>query len=269
MKALRYGLVSVGALYLGACVYLYFQQTRFVFTPRIEVKGTPTQFGCAFEEVMVPPHNLSAYWLPSGQPKTVILHHGNEGNIGDYAERACALRKLGLSVLLFDYRGFGKSKGEFPSESRVYEDAEAAWNYLTSQKNVAAQNIYLYGHSLGAAVAIEMATRHPDAGGVIAESGFTSIYDMGVRDSKFRLFPVSVILNQRMDSINKVADLKVPMLFIHGTNDQDVPASMTEALYAAAAAEHKKILLIANADHNNVEAVGGDDYRAAVTSFVN
>jgi fermentation-respiration switch protein FrsA (DUF1100 family) len=267
-KALRYGLVSVVALYVSVCGYLYFQQTRFVFTPRAEVKATPEQYGCVFEEVSIPPNSLNAYWLPSGGTKTVVLHHGNEGNIGDYAERACALRKMGLSVLLFDYRGYGKSKGEFPSESRVYEDAEAAWDYLKQYKHILASDIVLYGHSLGAAVAIEMATRHPDAAAVIAESGFTSVYDMGILDPKFKLFPVSLILNQRMDSISKVANLKVPLLIIHGTDDKAVPASMSEALFAAAA-ERKKLLLVANAEHDNVATVGGDDYRLAVTEFVN
>lgn len=265
-KVLKFTIVGVGALYLGACAYFYFCQRQFLFNPDLVVTATPKEFGCAFEEVKISPNALSAYWIPGTSAKTLIMHHGNSGNIGHYAQRACRLNKIGFSVLVFDYRGFGKSAGEFPSESRIYEDAEAAWSFVTQNRNAIAGNVVLYGHSLGAAVAIEMGIRHPDAAAVIAESGFSSVYDMSILDPKFRFFPVSLLLNQRLDSINKVASLKMPVLFAHGEKDTDVPATMSEKLFAAAL-EPKKLLVIAGAGHDDVIAIGGSYYADALLAI--
>jgi uncharacterized protein len=252
--------------YLGFCAFLYARQTHFLFVPHMEVEMTPADFGCKGEQVTIGPNKLDGYWLPGTGAQTLIYHHGNGGNVGDNAEHACRLNKFGFTVLVFDYRGYGNSKGDFPSEQAVYEDSEAAWSFATQQKQVPARDIILYGHSLGAAVAIEMATRHPNASGLIEESGFSSVYDMAKRDKVFRFFPVSLLVNQRLDSIHKVTRIKMPVLIIHGARDKVVPAEMADALYAAAN-EPKKKLIVATAGHENTAAMGGDDYKRAVLDF--
>jgi uncharacterized protein len=211
-------------------------------------------------------HRLHGWWLQGTQADTLIYHHGNGGNVGANAEQACRLQKMGFSVLIFDYRGYGRSEGEFPTERSVYADAENAWDYVTREKQVVPANVILYGHSLGGAVAIEMASRHPDAGGLVVESAFTSIYDMGTRDGTFTVFPLRLLLTQHMDSITKIPRLRMPILFIHGTADEIVPAEMSRTLFAAAH-DPKTLLMVPGAGHENVASVGGDVYRAAWLRF--
>jgi pimeloyl-ACP methyl ester carboxylesterase len=117
------------------------------------------------------------------------------------------LRELGYSVFVPDYRGFGESEGSFPSEKTVYEDAEAAWNYPVDQRGIRPAHLYIYGHSLGGAIGIELALRHPEAAGLIVESSFTSIGEMAKLRKRYALLPIQ-LLNQRFDSIQKVSKLK-------------------------------------------------------------
>jgi uncharacterized protein len=252
--------------YLFLCAFLYARQTRFLFVPHLEVEMSPGDFGCKGEPVAIGPNKLAGYWLPGTGTQTLIYHHGNGGNVGDNAEHACRLNQFGFTVLIFDYRGYGNSKGDFPSEQQVYEDSEAAWEFATKQKQVSPRDIILYGHSLGAAVAIEMATRHPNASGLIAESAFTSVYEMGRRNVAFNLFPLRLLINQEMDSISKVPALKMPVLFIHGEADTLVPAEMSRALHAAAP-EPKRLLLVPRGGHDNSAAVGRGLYRESVVAF--
>ncbi|MBI2682991.1 MAG: alpha/beta fold hydrolase, partial [Acidobacteriales bacterium] len=211
------------------------------------------------------PNRLHGWWLKGSSPLTLIYHHGNGGNVGANADHACRLNQYGFSVLLFDYRGYGLSDGEFPSEQRVYEDADAAWRF-TVEKGTAPRNILLYGHSLGGAVAVEMAMRHPDAAGLIVESSFTSILEMAKLDRVFRYFPLALLLDQSMDSIHKVPKLKMPVLFMHGTADAIVPPEMSRALEIAAA-RPKSLVFIRGAGHEDCAAVGGAAYRNAVIQF--
>jgi uncharacterized protein len=252
--------------YLGFCAFLYARQSHFLFVPHMEVEMTPKDFGCKGEQVAIGPNKLDGFWLPGTDAQTLIYHHGNGGNVGDNAEHACRLNKFGFNVLVFDYRGYGNSKGNFPSEQRVYEDSEAAWDFATRQKQVAPREIILYGHSLGAAVAIEMATRHPNASGLIEESGFSSVYEMATRDKVFQFFPVSLLVNQRMDSVHKLPKIKMPVLIIHGARDKVIPVEMADELYRAAN-EPKQKLIVATAGHENTAAMGGDEYKRAVLDF--
>jgi pimeloyl-ACP methyl ester carboxylesterase len=232
----------------------------------VEIEANPQDYGCKFEEVTFGPHGVHGYWLASNAAQTLIYHHGNGGNVGDNSEHACRLNKFGFNVLVFDYRGYGNSKGEFPSEHAVYQDAEVAWDFATQQKRIAPREIIIYGHSLGAAVAIEMARRHPNASGLISESGFTSVYEMAKRDKLFRFFPVRLIVHQEMDSISKLPQINMPVLIIHGARDKVVPADMAEELYAAANQPKQKLIVPAGG-HDNTAAIGGDDYKRAVLGF--
>jgi pimeloyl-ACP methyl ester carboxylesterase len=167
-----------------------------------------------------------------------------------------------------DYRGYGRSSSNrFPSEARVYEDAEAAWQYLVHEKKIAPEDIIIYGHSLGGAVAIELASHHPQAAGLITESAFSSIEDMSAEDHIYSFFPIHLLLTQKFASLAKIPGIKMPVLFIHGTRDPIAPFYMSERLLQAAAGP-KQLVLIEGAGHEDCALVGGEKYRNAVVSFL-
>jgi uncharacterized protein len=266
--------VSVAVLitvYIGLCLLLKFRQTRLIFFPPAVITTTPAELNLRYEEVWLPVSTgkINGWWIPSSQANAPVLlyFHGNGSNIGDNVYRSSRFHQLGMSVLLIDYRGYGKSSGPFPNEDLVYEDAQAAWNYLTQTRKIAPQDIFLYGHSLGGAIAIEMAVRYPNLAGVIGEGTFTSIRAMVEGGILARLFPIDLLLTQRFDSIAKVRSLKTPILFIHGTTDDVIPAVMSQELYQAAP-EPKQLLLIPNAGHNDTAELGGEKYLQTIKKFV-
>ena len=197
----------------------------------------------------------------------LLYLHGNGVNIGANAAHADRFHRMGFTVLIIDYRGYGLSEGSFPNETSVYLDAATAWDYLVKQRQIQPSDIFIYGHSLGGAIAINLAVQQPKAAGLIVESSFSSIQNVVSLRGQFKLFPVSFILNQRFDSINKVKNLQMPALFIHGTDDFVVPDSMSRQLYAAAP-EPKQLLIVPNAGHNDVAEVAGLQYFQTVQKFV-
>ena len=148
----------------------------------------------------------------------------------------------------------------------MYADAEAAWNYLVKQKRIDPNRIFIYGHSIGGAVAIDLATRHPEAAGLIAEATFTSIFDMARLRFRYRLLPMGLIVEQKFDSQKKVGHLKIPVLFIHGTKDALVPPEMSHRLYEKSSSP-KRLAFIKGGGHNNSAAVGGEDYLRIIRQF--
>ncbi len=169
LKLLPSLLGLAAAAYVALGLLLYFQQTRMIFFPARQIETTPAAFGTRFEEVWIPVgqrgERLHGWWIPAGssnQPVLLYLH-GNAANIGANAEHANRFHSIGMAVLIIDYRGYGQSEGGFPTEQQVYEDAEASWQYLTQTRQIPPQQIFIYGHSLGGAIGIELASRHPDA----------------------------------------------------------------------------------------------------------
>lgn len=260
------------AAYGGANWYLWTKQRELIFAPTRDVTRTPADVNLKFEDVRFPARGrdaatLHGWWLQStdADAPAILYLHGNDLNVGANVDHIAALRRMGFSVLAVDYRGYGKSDGASPSESRVYEDAEAAWDFLIRQQHVDPGRTFIYGHSLGGAVAIELALRRPEAAGLIVESGFTSMSDMA--KINYWMFPVDWLLNQRFDALGKVPALRVPVLFIHGTADREVPTVMSERLFSAARAP-KALTLIPGAGHEDNASVGGALYTRAVVEFV-
>lgn len=267
---------AIVTIYIAACLFLYFQQTRFIFFPRATIETTPAAFNLAYQEAWLPVKTASnqiekmhGWWIPASSPsnKVLLYLHGNGVNIGANVNHANRFHRMGFSVLLPSYRGYGLSQGSFPTEFQVYQDAQVAWNYLTQEKKIPANRIFIYGHSLGGAVAIDLAVKHPDAAGLIVESSFTSIADVVNYQQIYRIFPIHLLLHQRFDSINKVRSLAMPVLFIHGTADGQVPASMSQQLYEAAP-QPKQLFLVPEAGHNNTAEVAGNKYFQVVQQFV-
>ena len=147
----------------------------------------------------------------------------------------------------------GAVEGGFPSEATVYQDAQTALDYLVKKRQISLNKIVVYGHSLGGAIAINLASQNPKIAGVVVSSSFTSIQQVAAQDWKFRLFPIEWILTQKFDSVKKVRSLKIPSLFIHGVDDELIPVSIGKALYEAAP-QPKQLLLIPHAGHNHREA---------------
>ncbi|MEM8777692.1 MAG: alpha/beta fold hydrolase [Cyanobacteria bacterium P01_G01_bin.49] len=269
--------LGVGAIaYLCACFALLAAQNRLIFKPLSTIEATPADLGLAYENiwltVLTPQGKLEkihGWWVPakSSRERVLLYLHGNGGNISYNLGPIKSYQEAGFSVLIIDYRGYGRSEGQFPMESEVYRDAQVAWDYLVGQREIRPDNIFIYGHSLGGAVAIDLGVRKPQAAGVIVENTFTSMKDMiDYLGSIYRLFPTDLILHQRFDSLSKLRLLKVPLLLVHGTSDHTVPAYMSEHLFKAAKVP-KKLFLVPNANHNNVGAITGDEYVKVVEEF--
>lgn len=268
-----YGVGVVMFLYLSGCGYMWSTQKEHVFEPEPILQTAPDRLGMKFEELRIPvgggadKGKLYGWWVPSENraAPTVLYLHGNYRNIGYNLEHTLRLHNLGYNVLLVDYRGYGKSSGGKPTEAKVYEDAEAVWQYLVKVRNVKPQQAFIYGHSLGGAIAIDLAVHHPEAAGLITESTFTSMQAMG--ELEYGYLPVGSLINQRFDSLQKIAGLKIPVLLIHGTWDKKIPVNMAQQLFDAAP-QPKMLTLIEGGEHSNSGTVGLVEYRQAVSAFI-
>ena len=257
--------------YSGAVWYLWAKQQKLIFLPSRDVHQSPADLGLKYEEVRVPvggshATSLDGWWLPSENAAVpaMLYLHGNDFNLGSNVERIARLNRMGFAVLAVDYRGYGTSGGGFPSEIQVYEDAEVAWNFLVQERHIDPKHAFIYGHSLGGAIAIELALRRPQAAGLIVESTFTSMPELA--RTLYWMFPVDWLLNQRFDALARVPMLRVPTLFIHGTADDEVPYTMSERLFSAARGS-KRLTLIPGGGHEDSATVGETLYTRAVLDF--
>lgn len=251
---------------MGGCAYLSEKQGELIFRPTREAAWWGYNGGDhAFDEQWIPVggdgEKLSAWWLPAGSHAPALLYlHGARWNLTASATRIERWRRLGFSVLAVDYRGFGKSSDAAPSEASAYEDGDAAWAYL--ERLAPGRPRYIVGHSLGGAIAVELARRHPDAAGLVLEATFTSVEDM-IERSPWGFLPVSLILTQRFDALSKIGALRMPVMIAHGTRDTTVPFEMGERLYAAAH-EPKRFVKVEGAGHHNLSGAGFEQYRGAI-----
>lgn len=270
--------IAIALCYSFTCLALWHAQTKMMFFPNKTLRNTPADFGLAYEDIWLTPGDTSengrvhGWWIPNqlaeNRADPVILFlHGNASNVGDMVSRAQMFHQWGVSTLLVDYRGYGRSSGPFPSEQRVYEDAEAAWQYLAKRK-IPADRVVIYGQSIGGAIAINLAANHPEAAGLIVESSFTSMREMVSYQKTLPLIPVNWLLTQRFESLEKVRSLQMPLLFIHGTADRVVPTDMSAQLYDAAASNAKTRILIEGAGHNDMPTVNPDLYWNSIRAFV-
>ena len=184
--------------------------------------------------------HINAWWWPAARPDApaVLYFHGSRWNLTGQLSRIRQLHEFGFSVLAIDYRGFGKSAGGVPSEDSVYEDARAAWQRFAELVPDAHRRV-IYGHSLGGAVAVDLAASLDQANGakgeeaargLIVESSFTTLVDMA-KALSYTWLPVQWILSQKFDTLGKIAHVKMPVLFVHGDSDRFVPARFSQALY--------------------------------------
>jgi hypothetical protein len=207
---------------------------------------------------------INAFYRSNPASKQVLLwFHGNAENIGYGLGHLRALAKIGVNILAVDYRGYGRSEGK-PDEAGVYRDADAAYDYLQKQRHFRARDIIIYGHSLGGAVAVDLASRRP-CGGLIIQSSFTNARAMARR--MFAIPLIAYVVKSRFDSLRKIREVHAPILIVHGTRDDVVPLAMGQQLFQTAP-EPKRFYPIEGAGHNDLMEVGGESYISCLARFV-
>jgi fermentation-respiration switch protein FrsA (DUF1100 family) len=265
--------VVTAVLLASGCAGLAQKERELTFRPLREVAGWFGGVPAAVQELYLPVANgeatdrMHAWWWPATDPDAPVVFylHGARWNLTGHLTRISQLRDFGFSVFAIDYRGFGKSDGEVPSEESVYQDARVGWAWLAERQPDPSRR-YIYGHSLGGAVAVDLAVELsrdvPAAQGLIVESSFTSLADMATELTN-GLIPAGLVLTQKFDSLAKIGQVRMPVLVVHGTGDRYVPPRFSEALYEAAPAP-KKLLLVENGSHNNSMWTGASAYRQAI-----
>ncbi|MCY4654894.1 MAG: alpha/beta hydrolase [Dehalococcoidia bacterium] len=265
--------IAITALLLisFAARYMLILDRMMIYFPQRGLEATPDSVGLAYEDVYLTASDgtrIHGWHIPGRSNVTLLWFHGNAGNISHRLDNILILhQRLGVSVFIIDYRGYGLSEGK-PSEKGLYMDAEAAMEYLKFDLGLSLEDdVVLMGRSLGVGMAVEMATRHR-VRGVILESGFTSIREMA--EASGSILPIALVLlmfEARYDSISKIARVESPVMVLHGDRDDTVPYWMAEKLYGAAN-EPKTLYPIRGASHNDTVYVGGEGYLRALSGFI-
>ncbi len=220
-------------IYIGLMGYLFFFQNHQVFHPSRGLHSTPEQWRMPYESVTFDSEGfvLHGWWIPGELEKPVVLFfHGNASTIADLQPFMLLFQRLGLSVLAFDYRGYGQSEGQ-PTEAGTEADAEAAWRWLTEVRNIPAERLIYYGHSLGGGVATGLAARHPP-GYLILEGTFTSIPDAAA--DHYPYLPVHWLARTYFDNFKRIQSLRLPVMVIHSPDDETIDYQHGRKLFAAA-----------------------------------
>ncbi len=268
---------AMGVLALAAalglasgCATLDEKQREWIFQPsdRTWAGGLAAAQGMA--DVWIPfrsaltgqPVRLHALWLPQDRPDAPVLLylHGARWDVRGSAHRMRRMHDLGFSVLGLDYRGFGQSSPALPSEDLAHEDAQAAWQWLATQQPQARR--YLFGHSLGGAIAVRLAAESPDLAGLMVEGSFPSIPEV-VSRFKWGWLPLSPLITQRFDAAARIGAVRAPVLVVHGSADSLIAPELGRALYAQAP-EPKRFVLVEGGSHHSTHSLGMEAYRAAM-----
>lgn len=275
-RALLAGAMALGLL--AGCSTLDEQQRKWIFQPSERSWWGGASAAQGMQDVWIEfsspqtgqPVRLHALWLPQedaapARPAPLLLYlHGARWDVRSSAHRMRRMHELGFSVLGVDYRGFGQSSPGLPSESLALEDALAAWRWLGEQQPVAPR--YLFGHSLGGAIAVHLATEVGDAAGLIVEGTFTSIPDV-FGTFRWGWLPLGPFITQRFDSASRIRQLKsTPLLVVHGSEDRLIRPELGRALYDKAPGP-KRWLLVEGGSHHNTNAVGQPLYRQALAEL--
>lgn len=262
-------LVTIAGGYLLLVITIYFYQPHLLFLPNLpsrELEQTPVDANIDYSDVFLTTTDgarLHGWWIEHPRPAgTILFFHGNAGNISHRLQTLHLFYELGYRTLIIDYRGYGRSDGK-PSESGLYADAEAAWQYLVTERGVSPQDIVISGRSLGAAVALKLALAHPPRA-LIMESAFTSIPDMAA--VHYGWLPVRWLSRFKFNNLQRIADLTSPVLLVHGEQDEIVPYRHALSLYNQAPSP--KQLLTLQGRHNDAQLNDYLKYRTGLRRFL-
>jgi uncharacterized protein len=258
------GWIALTILLLNTAMWLL--QPAMVFYPTRALAATPADWGLAFEDVELTADDgtrLHGWYIPHPDAThTLLFLHGNAGNISHRGDSIAIFNRLGLSVLIIDYRGYGRSGGR-PGEAGLYLDARAARDHLVEERGVDPERILVFGRSLGASVAADLAARVP-VGGVILESGFSS-----ARDMARHLYPgLHRLLHLRFDfdAARRLSRVRNPVLVLHSRDDEIVPYALGRKLFDGAP-EPKRFIEL-RGDHNSGFLASQPDYERSLAAFI-
>ena len=242
-------------------------QDRLLYVPEREIRQTPKDIGLDYEDIYIMTKDkitVTGWYIPAENEEGVILFcHGNAGNISHRLESISIFNSLGLSVLIFDYRGYGRSEGK-PSEKGTYLDVEAAWDHLVKTRKKSANKIILFGRSLGAAIAANIALKRKPAG-LIIESSFLSVPEIGKK--YYPWLPVRLLSKFDYSTISKIQSITCPKFIIHSPDDEIIPFEHGRTLFKKAV--HPKEFLQIKGGHNEGFLISGALYREGLKRFVN
>ena len=265
--------LAVLAIALGLLALAFFQN-YFIFHPARALDATPDLLRLPYEQIRLKTADgqiLGAWLVTADEPAaTVLFLHGNAGNRSHRLNEVASLRREGLSVFIIDYRGYAESTGR-PSEQGLHLDARAAWDFLTRERGIAAEQIVLYGESLGSVPALELARTldregQPGPAAIILEGAFTSALEVGRR--AFPYLPVRLLLRAKLDNLTTIRDVAAPTLFLHGERDEVSPIEMGRRLFSTSPARLKVFHEVPGAWHNTLWTSGGTGLYRVVREFI-
>jgi len=264
---------AVAALLVAGCAQFDTKQREWIFQPSTATWASGSDVVAGMQDVWIDfqarddgtPVLLHGLWLPQARADAPVLLylHGARWDVRGSAFRMRRMHELGFSVLGVDYRGFGQSTAGLPSEASAAEDARAAWDWLALQQPQSQR--FVFGHSLGGAIAVQLAADVGDASGLIVENTFTSIPEV-VQTFKWGWLPLGPLITQRFDAAARIAQVKVPVLVVHGSEDRLILPALGRALFERAAAP-KRFVLVEGGSHHNTNSIGQAQYRAALTEL--
>ncbi len=269
MRALISLLTIAASVYVLLSLVLYLLQGKMVFLsnlPGRSLTASPGDIGFEYEDVYLTTSDgelLHGWYVPAPISRGVVLFfHGNAGNISHRLDSIGIFHQLGLDTLIIDYRGYGQSTGK-ATEQGTYLDAQAAWSYLVDERGIAADQIIIFGRSLGGAVGAWLGAQHTPAA-VIIESSFSSGVDMARRLYPF--LPVRLITRLRYPVAEYASHLDCPVLVVHSRDDEIIPFAMGQSIYAAV--KQRKSFLELRGDHNNGIFISRQDYLRGLDGFI-
>lgn len=269
-------LLLIVGLFVAVALWLRWREPHMLYYPDRQIDQTPDQLGWKYEDVYLTASDgvkingwfVSAPDAPRSPRSTILFLHGNAGNISHRMEKLEIFRNLGLDTFIIDYRGYGRSEGA-PNEEGTYRDAQAAYEYLLVRRSLGEggtrepKTIVVYGESLGAAVAVDLAAKHP-VGGIVIEEAFTSVGDVGQK--MFPFLPVRWLVRNKYDTLSKIGRINAPLLIFHSHDDEFF--DMRHAQRLLAAANEPKQLIELHGGHNDAFLTSAPTYRSALQQFL-
>lgn len=261
--------LGAAGIYVALLLYAYLRQTSKMYRPELPSRaltGTPRDIGLTYEDVWPRAEDgvqLHGWYVPAAASRATVLYfHGNAGNISQRLDSIRIFHDLGLSVLIFDYRGYGRSDGR-PSEPGMQRDALAVWRHLIEDRGVAPRRLVYLGRSLGAAMAAWLAARRPPAA-LIVESTFTSVPDLAA--DYYWWLPARRLARFEYCTRDYLAAARCPVLVAHSRDDEIIPFRHGQALFAAAP-EPKQLLQLRGSHEDNF-LVSGEHYMRGLDAFL-
>ncbi len=257
--------IAIG-LYVALVALAYLFQERLLYFPLRGLSATPATIGLAYETVSIKTEDgvqISGWFIPAERARgTLLFFHGNAGNISHRLDSIAVFHRLGLNTLIIDYRGYGQSQGK-PSEQGTYLDAAAAWRYLVEERQIPPWEIIIFGRSLGGAVAAWLVHTHPPRA-LILESTFTSVPDVAAQAYPF--LPVRQLGRIQYNTLERLPEIEVPLLIVHSPDDNVIPYSHGQKLFAAA--NQPKEFLEIRGGHNDGFIISAQTYEAKFEAFI-